>query len=580
MQFRTIWSWLKLKQKILILFLPLTILSTLLVLSISISILIRNEKNESLKNSEDKLKLVTVQTEQILSNIIDNVKAFSTNSSLHEAIRNKYPLNAYGSYLFSSAMHSCIHNVMNLKNLISGGYIQTFDGKVFNVKTDEIYKPDDVMNIRYKEIISKKGKIMFGPSLSPNNENSISISKSLIDIETGFCLGVLVFDIRESLFHASYAPILDNMDDNFLLTDDSGIIISSDNKKELHSSAPEYIKNLINFSSQSRTIQPLSIDKLVMISHTNIGNYRVIYEMNYNQIYKEALHLALWLLFIGLFIIFISIILSSLLAQSIVHPITELAAYVDETGKGHFDYPIPIQSNDEIGLLARRFHNMNENIRELTIRIYNEQNQKKEFELRLLQAQINPHFLYNCLDNISSLITDKKNDTSISMIYHLGKYYRSVLSKGRNIITIHEEIDLIRNFLEIHLIKSPDLFTYHIEIDPLVLDFKILKMLLQPIVENSVVHGFSNYMTGGRLYVKGFSESDNIFIIISDNGKGIPENILNSLFLPTSPSFPKHFGLKNIKERLQLKFGDNFQFEVSSVEKKKTEVTIRFPKVL
>ena len=223
---------------------------------------------------------------------------------------------------------------------------------------------------------------------------------------------------------------------------------------------------------------------------------------------------------------------------------------------------------------------MNESIRELTIRIYNEQNQKKEFELRLLQAQINPHFLYNCLDNISSLITDKKNDTSISMIYHLGKYYRYVLSKGRNIITIHEEIDLIRNFLEIHLIKSPDLFTYNIEIDPLVLDFKILKMLLQPIVENSVVHGFSGYTTGGRLYVKGFSESDNIFIIISDNGKGIPENILNSLFLPTSPSFPKHFGLKNIKERLQLKFGDNFHFEVSSVENKKTEVTIRFPKVL
>lgn len=579
MWLKALWNHWKLKRKILTVFLPLTVLSTFLILIFSMSLLIKNGKAEALKNAKDKLTLVSDQTEQILANITYNIKAFSTSSSLQDAIRTEYPDNEFGNFLFSSAIHSSIYNIMDIQSLISSGYIQTYDGRVFNIKTEEIGSPDSTMDQRYKDIVSQKGRIILGPAMDKSGGSALSVSKSLIDINTGVCLGVLTFDIRESLFHASYESISDNSSGHFMLVDSFGTVISAENREELQTSAPAYILKLL---SDSKTSEPdtLSGQNLIMISQTETGDYQVVYEMNYYRIYKEAFNLALLLLLIGMVVMFITIFLSTKLAHSIVRPITQLAAYADESGQGHFDLPIPVQSEDEIGFLAERFRIMNTNIKELTTCIYNEQNQKKEFELKMLQAQINPHFLYNCLDNISSLITDTKNDTAVSMVYHLGRYYRSILSKGRNIITIREEISMIRAYLEIQLIKAPDLFTYEIDMEPSIPDFKILKMILQPIAENSVIHGFAGYKNKGIIQIRGYMEDSDVCIAVTDNGKGIPKAILNTLSSPAQTAFPKHFGLKNIQERLQLKFGMNYGITIRSEENQKTVVMVRFPKTL
>lgn len=586
MWIKTFWRHWKLKRKILTIFLPLTVLSTLLILIFSISLIVKNGKAEALKNAKDKLTLVSDQTEQILLNIKYNIKAFSTSSSLQNAIRTDYPVNEYGNYLFSSAMHSSIYNIMDIQSLISNGYIQTFDGRVFDIKTDEIRLPDDDMNQRYEEIVSQKGQIILGSPIDNSGTSALSVSKSLIDINTGVCLGVLSFDIRESLFSDSYHPVSDKGSGHFMLLDRFGTVLSSENRDMLQAKAPKDILRLLDVSGDGITQNTLSGENLIMISHTKTGSYQVVYVMNYYRIYREALKLALLLLLIGVIVIIITIVLSTLLSQSIVRPIAQLAVYADESGHGHFDLPIPVQSEDEIGFLAERFHIMNANIKELTTCIYNEQNQKKEFELKMLQAQINPHFLYNCLDNISSLIADRKNETAVCMVYHLGRYYRSILSKGRNIITVREEIGMIQDYLEIQLIKSPHLFTYTIDVEPSILDFKILKMLLQPIAENSVIHGFSGYKEPGPdgnhgvIAIRGFMEEGDVCILICDNGKGIPKDVLNTLCATAQTAFPRHFGLKNIQDRLQLKFGNRYGISIQSQEGCKTEVAVRFPKTL
>ena len=186
--------------------------------------------------------------------------------------------------------------------------------------------------------------------------------------------------------------------------------------------------------------------------------------MNYYEIYQEAFHMAMLLFIIGILVLLITIILSRFLAQSFVRPITKLAAYADEAGKGNFLAPLEINSKDEIRFLADRLQNMIIILNNSTTCIYNEQVEKMRIRIKnCCKHQINPHFLYNCLDNISSLITDDRIKTADSMIYHLGRYYRTILSKGRNIITIKEECQLISDYLEIQLIKSPELFTYTIK---------------------------------------------------------------------------------------------------------------------
>lgn len=576
-----------LKKKILAVFLPLLTLSTLLILVSSISLIIRNGKAEALDNAEDKLSLVSDQTDQILSNITYNIKAFSTSSALQDAIRAEYPDNAYGNYMFSSTMHNAVHNIMDIQSLISSGYIQTWNGRVFDIKTDEIRTPDREMDARYQEIAAQKGRILLEYPADKSGAAALTVSKSLIDIRSGACLGILSFDIKESLFYEAYHSVSDIKNEAFLLIDSAGTIISSEDRDELQTTAPPEILRLLGDRGKDvqenmrKAGEASDLEHMLLLSTaTENGDYTVVYMMRYYRIYKEALNLALLLLLIGVLILVTAVFLSSLLAQSIVRPVIRLADYADEAGKGHFDLPVPVHSRDEIGFLAERFGVMNHNIKELTTRIYEEQTQKKEYELKMLQAQINPHFLYNCLDNISSLITDRKNETATAMVSHLGRYYRAILSKGRNIITLREELNLIRAYLEIQLIRTPGLFTYRIAADEEIQDFKILKMILQPIAENSVIHGFAGFRQGGHIEIEGTLQNQTVCIRISDNGKGIPEKMLSSIFAPVPTAVPKHFGLKNIQERIQLKYGEEYGITIHSEEGKGTEICVRFPKML
>ena len=586
--FFTNWN---MKRKILTVFLPLLMLSTLLILVSSISLIIRNGKAEALNNAKDKLSLVTGQTDQILSNITYNIKAFSTSSALQDAIRAEYPDNNYGNYMFSSTMHNAVHNIMEIQSLISSGYIHTRDGRVFDIKTDEIRTPDAEMDARYREIAAEKGRILLEYPADKSGAAALTVSKSLIDIRSGSCLGILTFDIKESLFYDSYHSVSDEENECFLLIDSAGTIISSENRDELQTTASPEILGLLEgmgkpeqktqYKSGGKIPQETTAEHMLLLSsETENGDYLVVYMMRYYRIYKEALNLALFLLIIGILVLAAGVLLSSRLAQSIVGPVIRLADYADEAGKGNFDLPVPVHSGDEIGFLAERFGVMNHNIKELTTRIYNEQTQKKEYELKMLQAQINPHFLYNCLDNISSLITDQKNEPATAMVSHLGRYYRAILSKGRNIITIREELELIRAYLEIQLIRIPDLFTYEITVDEDILDFKILKMILQPIVENSVIHGFAGFKNSGRIKIEGTLENQTVCILISDNGKGIPEGSRSSIFAPAPTAIPKHFGLKNIQERIRLKHGEKYGISIKSEQGQGTQIEVRFPKTL
>lgn len=586
--FFTNWN---MKRKILAVFLPLLMLSTLLILVSSISLIIRNGKAEALNNAKDKLSLVTGQTDQILSNITYNIKAFSTSSALQDAIRAEYPDNNYGNYMFSSTMHNAVHNIMEIQSLISSGYIHTRDGRVFDIKTDEIRTPDAEMDAHYREIAAEKGRILLEYPADKSGAAALTVSKSLIDIRSGSCLGILTFDIKESLFYDSYHSVSDEENECFLLIDSAGTIISSENRDELQTTASPEILGLLEgmgkpeqktqYKPGGKIPQETTAEHMLLLSsETENGDYLVVYMMRYYRIYKEALNLALFLLIIGILVLVVGVLLSSRLAQSIVGPVIRLADYADEAGKGNFDLPVPVHSGDEIGFLAERFGVMNHNIKELTTGIYNEQTQKKAYELKMLQAQINPHFLYNCLDNISSLITDQKNETATAMVSHLGRYYRAILSKGRNIITIREELELIRAYLEIQLIRIPDLFTYEITVDEDILDFKILKMILQPIVENSVIHGFAGFKNSGRIKIEGTLQNQTVCILISDNGKGIPEGSRSSIFAPAPTAIPKHFGLKNIQERIRLKHGEKYGISIKSEQGQGTQIEVRFPKTL
>lgn len=580
MKLKSIWESLSLKRKILTVFLPLILIPFLLVLIVSGTIIVRNGKAEAVKNAEDKLMLVSDQIDQILSNIQYNIKAFSTSSALQDAISEDYPDSTYGNYLFTTSMHSAVYNIMDIQSYISSGYIHTYDGKIYDINTDSIRTPDTEMDTYYDYVAARKGRIILSSPSVEDTDSAFNISKSLIDIDTGECLGILSFDIKESLFYDSYRSVIDKNEEQLYLIDNNRCILSSEDRELLHHPVSNDLWKTVQEISFEDRLFLSSNDSLVLATTSEIGEYHIVYVLEYYSIYREVLGLTLILVCIGIFALIVTIILTTVLAQSVTKPLALLTTYADRTGHGDFSADIQINSKDEIGFLAERFKKMNHNIRNLTIRIYDEQTQKKEYALNLMQAQINPHFLYNCLDNISSLITDHKNDPALSMLYHLGRYYRAVLSKGRNIITIREELALVRDYLEIQLIKAPQLFTYTITITEDIPDLKIMKMLLQPIVENAVIHGFTGYKEGRHLHIEGQLAGSAVLISISDDGRGIPEQAVQSIFNEGTSMIPRHFGLRNIRERIRLKYGSSFGVTVKSVPGQGTKVIVSFPKIL
>ena len=207
--------------------------------------------------------------------------------------------------------------------------------------------------------------------------------------------------------------------------------------------------------------------------------------------------------------------------HSVTKPVRQLAGVADQVAKGNFSVRADCSTRDEIQLLAGSFNHMTEDLESLVTRIQEEQQNLKNMELKLLQAQINPHFLYNTLDTIVWLIEGGKNQEAMDMVMALSEFFRILLSKGRDFISIREEERHIRSYLEIQQFRYGDILEYEIRIDPVIYDCRILKMTLQPLVENSIYHGIKPKRGKGKILVEALRQGDRICLSVSDDGVGM-----------------------------------------------------------
>jgi two-component system sensor histidine kinase YesM len=247
--------------------------------------------------------------------------------------------------------------------------------------------------------------------------------------------------------------------------------------------------------------------------------------------------------------------------------------------EGNLNAVMEVNSKDEMGLLASGFNTMNRTIIQLLSNIKLEQKKKREYELALIQAQIKPHFLYNTLDVIYALselgrIKDVQKTTKA-----LADFYRVTLSKGRDSITIEEELRNVKDYLSIQQIRYSDVFNYTIEVENSVLQHSILKLTLQPIVENAIYHGLKEKGDFGFLQVHAFTEAETIKIQIIDNGVGMDAEKIREILHSdeTGQGQVMSYGLRNVDHRLRLYFGEDYGLLIESERGKGTVVTVRIP---
>lgn len=264
-------------------------------------------------------------------------------------------------------------------------------------------------------------------------------------------------------------------------------------------------------------------------------------------------------------------------AHSVTRPLTELAVTMERFGKGELSANVPVVYKDEIGMLSEEFNKMAQQIRELVNQVYQEQKEKRKSELAALQAQINPHFLYNTLSSVSALIRSDCQEEAFTMIHAIGMFYRTSLSDGKTLIPIEQELTNIENYIQIQKFRYGDKIEYYIDVSAEIRNEWIAKLTLQPLVENSIYHGIKEKRGKGRIEIRGWKEADSVYLSVSDNGVGIPAEKLEHLLDDGKDGKRYSYGLYNIQQRLQLYFGKEYGITIKSSPEKGTKTTIRIP---
>ncbi|MDN3015604.1 sensor histidine kinase [Paenibacillus sp. BSR1-1] len=291
--------------------------------------------------------------------------------------------------------------------------------------------------------------------------------------------------------------------------------------------------------------------------------------------------------FIAWIITITSVIICILAAMFISHrisqPIRRLQQAMKNVKSGDLDQTFHVKSKDEIGELGRGFNEMIVQIKKLIQSVSKEEKLKKAAEITALQLQINPHFLYNTLESINSLARIKKEHEISHLIVLLGRLLRLSISSFEEKIPIHQEIMYIESYLEIQKVRMRDPLDYTITLEDGIKNCLTTKLILQPIVENAIIHGIDPLRTFGRIKIEGKFLDEMIIFTIADNGKGIhPEQLeqIRERLKNNSEELSKYkkkIGLYNVQTRIRSHYGENFGISIDSKVNKGTTVTIKFP---
>ncbi len=276
------------------------------------------------------------------------------------------------------------------------------------------------------------------------------------------------------------------------------------------------------------------------------------------------------------------IVLTMMIVAGIIKPIQELSQVTRQISQGDFSARARTDTHDEVAQLADSVNSMTESLEELVGKIKEDERKMRHADLRLLQEQINPHFLYNTLDTIVWLIEGHASDKAVNMVVSLSEFFRLVLSKGREYITIQEEEMHIKSYLEIQQARYRDILEYRIDIAPELYRYKILKLTLQPLVENSLYHGIKYKRAKGVIVVTGKLQGDTVVFQVQDNGVGMEKEELDNLcseIVKPCQDTGKGFGLANVNERIRMNFGPEFGMKIESAPGSGTCVEVVIPAI-
>lgn len=558
-----------LRKKIQFLFLC-TMIVCILFCSGIFYLILENQMQQSIADKE-------ISNRTAISNNLDStmksINSISRLTMLRSTVRTFLLAESNSTPRTRNALQE-IHDILNTFNLSCNVVILRMDGQCLNtgpgityVNTGKIFETewlDEVMAQKGNYVIKAGTRDAFRSNIG----EMVSFVRVINDINTQKPIGILAINLPSRFFEQAYEG-LSGETSHFALYDTSGSLICKDNESTFSSLNPE------NLLQNTREETDKLFYKSIFTCDTLGDSHFILASRLEVRILDGLPAKLLAALIIGAFILLAFMwLINTYIAKNVIYPIQRLVDSMTEVQNGWLHRVSMNVSDDEIGLLKNSYNAMLIEINQLIEELLQKEKTLRMAELDALQEQMKPHFLYNTLDMIRYMALENRTDEVYNMLETLGNFYRRFLSKGSTDLSLGEEIEIVKSYLTLQRTRFEDIFTDEYEIEEGLSSIRVPRLILQPLVENSIYHGIRPKGEHGVIRVTVKRQEDFLFLSIYDNGIGMSAHQRELLF---SGKDSRSFGFQGTIERIRYYYKTEDVFEIHSVEGEYCEIILKLP---
>ncbi|MCH4886193.1 sensor histidine kinase [Acidaminobacter sp. JC074] len=564
---------LNIKNKLLFMFvfqmvLPVIILGFFLLRNVE-----SNMKSQALTLSQDMLKVLELRITDFTSGIKSVSQDLLYDLEVYDVLNDD-----------QSDKFIYYHNVNNLKNVLrtltlSNDGIQAitiYDKRGSNHTYDmSSGRLNNLKDIPYDILLEKsrqaEGRPIWHVDYEGTNAN-IYMSRIINDIDTFNEVGLLVIRVDFMPMKNDYENLSSDIFQSIALLENDGQIIFTTENSPIHSESVNYDEStgvLYEDDSKERIISYRKVDNPNWVIVTAISKKVLLRDVTKFTQYAFMIFIPMAVL-LSFFTIFEG--------MHMVEAINQIVSGMKDVSKGKKHVNIQVDRGDELGFLAESFNDMSTELKNLVENVKTEQITRKEVEMKALQAQINPHFLYNTLETINWHAQLKGAPEISEMVTALSSIMEATIGRDNKLISLRDEMKYIENYISIMKYRYEGRLTFKRDIDPQILSIKIPRLILQPIVENAINHGIGKTKKVGEINISAFRKEEDIVIEICDNGKGMTVDTLKEVYQRIGDKQDgSSIGLQNVDKRLKLFYGEDYGITILSEEDVYTKVVVIIP---
>lgn len=451
--------------------------------------------------------------------------------------------------------------LLGSKPFIQSIYFQTATGIAIDTSGTK-QQIDSAMTERVSDL---RGRfIWYGNRIldySDKTINVLSMARDYNDInDTKQKMALLQINVNEDYIANLYRDPSTGIHGEYMLVDTDNRVISSLAKDSLGQSLPFWNERLFQDLRGKNGYFYSDFDgEPYLVTYYRIDGMgaKLIHFVKVDELLNEMVMDRTLITAIIVLCIVICVGIAAVFSLKVLRPLKQLRLMMENVRKEDFDTQIQIEGHDEISLLGKSFNKMSSRLKELIEQVYSVQLKRKEAELKALQAQVNPHFLYNTLDTIYWVSRMEQAFETSKLVEALSKLFRLSLNSGDEITTVKNEVDHLRHYITIQEKRYEDRIRFTIETDEALHEYRTIKLLLQPIVENSIYHGIEKNRGKGQIDVRVYADNDALVFEVTDNGAGVDLEEVNGLLQRTMDD-NRGFAIKNVHDRIQLYFNADF----------------------